>query len=108
MQNGVRPGEAVPPEMGNPNIFDPAPSAAEFLSGANPAVAEPDVAEPAYGAAPDMEARTITTLQPPPGSPAPMSSVVTPPTGSTVRVQEFYSAESRQERTERSGFPVDG
>ena len=106
MQNGVRPGEAVPPEMGNPNLFDPAPvTAVEFLSGVNTAAAEPDVVDPAYGAAPDMEARATTTLQPPPVSPPePMSSVVTPPSGSTVRVQEFYSAESRQERTERSGF----
>ena len=103
MQNGVLPGEATL-GMSNPNVYDPAPStsAAEFLSRAIPAATEPDVAEPTYDVTPEPGARVATTLFPPPTSPAPMST--SPPSGSTVRVQEFYSAESRDERTDQSGF----
>ena len=103
MQNGVLPEEA-PQSTNNPNVHDPAPTttAAEFLSRAIPAAAEPDVVEPAYETIPDSGARVGATLFPPPSSPAPISA--TPPSGSTVRVQEFYTAESRNERADQSGF----
>ena len=62
MQNGVLPreGSAVSPVLANPTVYDPAPTttAAECLGGANPATAAPDMVEPGYGAAPDMEVRT--------------------------------------------------
>ncbi|CAE7941596.1 unnamed protein product, partial [Symbiodinium necroappetens] len=54
MQNGVLPEEA-PQSTNNPNVHDPAPTttAAEFLSRAIPAAAEPDMVEPAYETIPD-------------------------------------------------------
>ncbi|CAE7274583.1 GIP [Symbiodinium sp. CCMP2456] len=109
MQNGVPPqqGPVENPALENPNVHDPAPisAAAEFLGGAMPArEAGPDMVDPAYGAAPDMGARATNELRPPPPSPVPMTPAFTPPTDSTVRVQEFYTAGTRQERTEQNGF----
>ena len=109
VQNGVLPqtGPTVNPAWDNPNEYDPAPTttAAEFLGRTEPVLTEPDVVEPAYGAAPDMEARTISDqVLPRPTTPVPMSSAASPPSSSTVRVQEFYTAESRAERQDQGGF----
>ena len=98
--NGVPgPQGAAGPNLSgeNPNLLDQPPrtSPAEFLGAMPINVTGPGANEPPYEGEPDMGAN-VTTGQATPvqGSPQQLGLSSSPPSGSTVRVQEFYSATS--------------
>ena len=100
LPNGVtQQGEhAASSGVENPNQGDlPRPTrttAADFLAATMPVDTGPEMAEPPYDMAPDWDARDTHGRSSRP-FPTPPPQAVTPPSGSTVRVQEFYSAASR-------------